>query len=168
MRASCRTTSGVVTSFQNVTAVLVGPCLQGYHCFALTHPLQHTCPGCTNFVHVNCGSYLDYVEGCEVNGKMKCFPKGSVVCFACDPETNAIDHTVTGSSSSSDGKEEDDVVNEGQPGDTTFPTPLGEGGFPTGPCVLGSKSLAPTHELQKHCPGCGELIHVLCGCVLEE
>jgi hypothetical protein len=40
--------------------------------------------------------------------------------------------------------------------------------FPVGPCLPASHCSAPTHELQKHCPGCGKYIHVLCGRVLEE
>jgi hypothetical protein len=40
--------------------------------------------------------------------------------------------------------------------------------FPVGPCLLGKHCFAPTHELRKKCPGCGNNIHVLCGCVLKQ
>ena len=40
--------------------------------------------------------------------------------------------------------------------------------FPIGPCLFANSCLAPTHELQKFCPGCNGLIHVLCSRVLEE
>jgi hypothetical protein len=40
--------------------------------------------------------------------------------------------------------------------------------FPVGPCMLGNHCFAPTHELRKRCPGCNNLIHVLCGRVLEQ
>jgi hypothetical protein len=40
--------------------------------------------------------------------------------------------------------------------------------FPVGPCLLGKHCFAPTHELCKKCPGCGNDIHVLCGHVLEQ
>ncbi len=40
--------------------------------------------------------------------------------------------------------------------------------FPKGRCSLADCCLDPTHELQKHCPGCNWLNHVLCSQVLEE
>jgi hypothetical protein len=37
--------------------------------------------------------------------------------------------------------------------------------FPVGPFLPGKYCFAPTHELCKKCPGCGNNIHIICGCV---
>jgi hypothetical protein len=34
------------------------------------------------------------MEGLIVDGQMKWFPSGSVICFASDPETNGLNHTI--------------------------------------------------------------------------
>jgi hypothetical protein len=53
------------------------------------------------------------MEGSLVDSKMKWFPCVSVVCFACDPEQNGMNHMLGESSSSykADDEEEVDVVN---------------------------------------------------------
>jgi hypothetical protein len=45
---------------------------------------------------------------------------------------------------------------------------LPETAFPVGPCMLGNHCFTPTYELRKRRPGCNNLIHVLCGRVLEQ
>jgi hypothetical protein len=40
--------------------------------------------------------------------------------------------------------------------------------FQTGCCCVGAACKVPSHELRHHCPGCGNFIHLLCGCQLVE
>ncbi len=60
---------------------------------------------------MQCGHILDFSEGSKVNGKMRWFSPDSIVCFACDPETNGTNYTISGKKDLSS-IEEDSVVKE--------------------------------------------------------
>jgi hypothetical protein len=72
----------------------VGNCMLRQHCFSSKQPLRDRCPGCSNLLHAACSHVLDAMEGLIVDGQMKWFPSGSVICFASDPETNGLNHTI--------------------------------------------------------------------------
>jgi hypothetical protein len=74
--------------------------MMGQFCNAPTHELRKHCPGCSNFIHVLCGCVRECNEWSTVRGVMKCIKADSVVCLACNPQTEGREVMLEDSSTS--------------------------------------------------------------------